>query len=185
MNLIDLEIARHDWRNMPCGCGDSAEHLPGDLLRLAERGPAQGPVETGLEEHVWSVRGLWDPAPAVTAVALAALADETPPHARLLYLDVLHCMVAGDGTHPEAARPDLDLPALCGDLAAEGTWLLYREVMTYRNPGQAGSAFEILTAIGTDRDRLERLREAAAGWLPVCCRTGLCDDWSDADDDLG
>ncbi|MFE7414824.1 hypothetical protein [Streptomyces laurentii] len=176
MNLVDLEIARHDWRNIPCGCGESAEHLPADLRRLTEPGPAQGPIETGLEDHAWSVRGLWDPAPAVTSVVLAALADERTPYARLPCLDVLHRMVAADGTHPQAARPDLDLPALCRDLAVGGTWLLYREVMTFQDPGQAGAAFEILTVIETDRDRLERLREAAAGWLPVCCRTGLCDD---------
>lgn len=48
--------------------------------------------------------------------------------------------------------------------------------MSNRSLGAAGTAFEILTVVEPDRVRLQRVREAAADWLPVCCRTGLCDD---------
>lgn len=168
-----MEIAGHDWAGMLCGCGDSAEHLAQDLLRLAGRGPWQEPQHVSFEEHVWSPVVLWEPAPAVTSVALAALADDLAPKAREWFLDLLQCMVAGDGTDLESARRGLDLPELCQDLAVQGVWLLYREVMSSRSPGPA---FEILTVVEPDRARLQHVREIAAERLPVCCRTGLCDD---------
>ncbi|MFJ3902899.1 hypothetical protein [Streptomyces sp. NPDC090025] len=167
MNLIEREIARQDWQSMRCGCGDTAEHLAGDLRQLAGRGPEQRPVHVSLEEHVWSPATLWEPAPAVTSVALAALADELAPLARGWFLELLQRMVAGE--HTERAEH-------CQAIAAQGIWLLYEEVMSRRSPADAGDAFEILTVIEPDRARLQRVREIAAEWLPVCCRTGLCDD---------
>ena len=176
MGLIEREIAGQDWKGMLCGCGSSAEHVALDLLRLAGRGPWQEPSHVSLEAHVWSPVVLWEPAPAVTSVALAALADEVAPTVRDWFLDLLQCMVAGEGTDGESARRGLDLPELCRDLAALGLWLLYEEVMSNRSLGAAGTAFEILTVVEPDRARLQRVREIAADWLPVCCRTGLCDD---------
>lgn len=176
MGLIEMEIAGQDWKGMLCGCGRSAEHVALDLLRLAGRGPLQEPSHVSLEEHVWSPAALWEPAPAVTAVALAALADEVAPTVRGWFLDLLQRMVAGEGTDWESARRGLDLPDLCQNLAAQGLWLLYEEVMSNRSLGAVGSAFEILTVVEPDRARLQRVREVAADWLPVCCRTGLCDD---------
>ncbi|MFE2500003.1 hypothetical protein [Streptomyces scopuliridis] len=177
MGLIEMEIAGQDWKGMLCGCGSSAEHLAQDLLRLAGRGPLQEPSHVSLETHVWSPLVLWEPAPAVTSVALAALADEVAPIAREWFLHLLQCMVAGEGTDWESARRGgLDLPELCRDLAVQGLWLLYEEVMSNRSLGAAGTAFEILTVVEPDRARLQRVREIAADWLPPCCRTGLCDD---------
>ncbi|MFF4923542.1 hypothetical protein ACFY4B_23410 [Kitasatospora sp. NPDC001261] len=84
--------------------------------------------------------------------------------------------LAGEGTDAESARRGLDLPELCRNVAAQGLWLLYGEVMANRSLVGAGTAFEILTVVEPDRARLHRVRELAADWLPVCCRTGLCDD---------
>ncbi|MEE1816959.1 hypothetical protein PUR59_18305 [Streptomyces sp. SP18ES09] len=176
MRLIEMEIARQGWKNMLCGCGHSAEHLAGDLLRLAGRGPEQRSIHVSLEGHVWSSAVLWEPAPAVTSVALAALADETAPLARSRFLDLLQFVLAGEGTGWGPARKGLDLPELCRALGAQGLWLLYEEVMANRSPGAAGTAFEILTVIEPDRARLQRVRRIAAAWLPECCRTGRCDD---------
>ncbi|MFE2871006.1 hypothetical protein [Embleya sp. NPDC059259] len=54
--------------------------------------------------------------------------------------------------------------------------------MSNRSIGAAGTAFEILAVVETDRARLHRVREIAADRLPVCCRTGLCvDDGPQAD----
>ncbi len=170
-----MEIARHDWKSMLCGCGDSAEHLARDLLQLAGRGPLQRPSHVSFDEHVWSPVILWEPAPAVTSVALAALADDVAPTAREWFLDLLQRMVAGEGTDWESARRGLDLPELCRGLAVQGLWLLYGEVMSNRSL-QVGIAFEILSVVEPDRARLRHVREAAADWLPVCCRTGMCDD---------
>lgn len=161
---------------MLCGCGGSAEHLAWDLLELAGSGSRQKPSIVSLEEHAWSPVVLWEPAPAVTSVALAALADDLAPTAREWFLDLLQHMVAGEGTDRESARRGLDLPEVCRDLAGQGLWLLYEEVMSNRSLGAAGTAFEILTVVEPDRARLQRVREIAGDWLPVCCRTGLCDD---------
>ncbi|MER6978793.1 hypothetical protein [Streptomyces carpinensis] len=176
MRLVETEIARHDWKSMLCGCAGSAEHLARDLLRLAGRGSGQEPSHVSLEEHVWSPVVLWEPAPAVTSVALAVLADDVAPAARQWFLDLLQCVVAGEGTDGESARRGLDLPELCRGLALQGLRLLYEEVMSNRAPGTVSAAFEILTVVEPDRARLQRVREIAADWLPVCCRTGLCDD---------
>ncbi|MEU1232297.1 hypothetical protein [Streptomyces sp. NPDC005828] len=167
MRLIEMEIARQDWKGMLCGCGNTAEHLAEYLLQLAGHGPEQRPIHVSFEGHVWSPAALWEPAPAVTSVALAALADDVAPTSRGWFLELLHCMVAGEGT---------ELPEHCRALATQGIWLLYEEVMSNRSPGAAGDAFEILTVVEPDRARLQRVREIAAAWLPVCCRTGLCDD---------
>ncbi|MBK3644765.1 hypothetical protein [Streptomyces sp. MBT33] len=175
MRLVEMEIARQDWAATLCGCGGSAEHLAGDLLQLAGGGSLHEPCHVSLEDHVWSAVVLWEPAPAVTSVALAALADDVAPTAREWFLDLLQHLVVGEGTDGESARRGLDLPELCRDLAVHGIWLLYEEVMSNQSFG-AGIAFEILTVVEPDRARLQRLREIAATWLPVCCRTGLCDD---------
>ncbi|MFJ2898171.1 hypothetical protein ACIO87_25175 [Streptomyces sp. NPDC087218] len=178
MRLVEMEIARHDWGGMRCGCGGPAEHLARDLRRLAGGGAGQEPGDVDLEEHVWSSVVLWEPASAVASVALAALADDdVVPPARERFLDLLHHLVAGEGTDGESARRGLDLPELCRGVALQGIWLLYGEVMSNnRPPGTAGAAFEILTVVEPDRTRLQRVREVAADRLPVCCRTGLCDE---------
>lgn len=176
MRLVETEIARQVWKGMSCGCGDSAEHLAGDLLQLAGGRFRQEPSHVGFEGHVWSPAVLWEPAPAVTAVALAALADDVPATAREWFLDLLQRMVAGEATDHASARRGLDLPELCRDLAVRGLWLLYEEVMSNRSSGSAGTAFEILTVVEPDRVRLQHVREIAADWLPLCCRTGQCDD---------
>ncbi|MGW3178845.1 hypothetical protein ACWDD9_06250 [Kitasatospora sp. NPDC001119] len=176
MRLVETETARQDWKGMLCGCGGSAEHLARDLLRLAGGGSGAEPGQVDLEWHVWSPVVLWEPAPAVASVALAALADDVAPAARARFLQLLQCLVAGEGTDAESARRGLDLPGLCRNVAAQGLWLLYGEVMANRSLVGAGTAFEILTVVEPDRARLHRVRELAADWLPVCCRTGLCDD---------
>lgn len=176
MRPVEREIARQDWKSMRCGCGGSAEHLARDMLALAGRGHRQEPGHAGFEGHVWSPVVLWEPAPAVTSVALAALADDVAPTVREWFLDLLQHLVAGEGTDRESARRGLDLPELCRGLAVQDLRLLYEEVMSNRSPGAAGAAFEILTVVEPDRARLQRVREIAADWLPVCCRTGLCDD---------
>ncbi|OPC78039.1 hypothetical protein B4N89_38140 [Embleya scabrispora] len=176
MGLVEMETARYDWKAMSCGCGDTAEHLAPDLLRLAGADPGREPRPVDFEEHVWSPVVLWEPAPAVTSVALAALADDVAPTAREWFLDLLQHMVAGEGTDLASARRGLDLPESCREAVEQGLWLLYREVLSNPSVGAAGAAFEILAVVEADRVRLRRVREIAAERLPVCCRAGLCDD---------
>ncbi|WP_377273444.1 hypothetical protein [Peterkaempfera sp. SMS 1(5)a] len=182
MRLIEMEIARRDWQRMICGCGKHAGHLAENLLRLAGHGPSPEPSHVSFEEHVWSPVGLREPAPVVASVALAALAGDMDLAARQWFLDLLHSLVAGEGTDWVSAGRGLDLPKMCQDVAVQGMWLLYEEVMSNRSVNTAGTAFEILTVVEPDRDRLQRVREIAAAWLPVCCRTGLCDEDFDRSD---
>ena len=179
MGLAQLEIALQDWAGTPCGCGRSAGHVAEDLLWVAQ-GQARSAVGA-LEGHAWSVPVLFLPAPAVTSVALAALADDLPPEARDQFLDLLQHMVAGDGTDFKGAARGLDLPALCRDIAAQGLWLLYREVASGRSVPAAGTAFEILSVVETNRARLQGVRDNAGELLPWHCRSGFCDDEWPAD----
>ncbi|MFI9325474.1 hypothetical protein ACIGXI_37650 [Kitasatospora aureofaciens] len=135
-----------------------------------------------LDDSGATVQALRGPAPAVASVALAALADDLALQPREWFLDLLHRLVAGDGTDHESARRGLDLPTICEGIAAQGIWLLHQEVMANRSLPAAGTAFEILTVIEPDRARLQALRELAADWLPECCRTGQCDDEPTASD---
>jgi hypothetical protein len=178
MRLVEPEIALMNWAGMRCGCGHSAEHVAEDLLRAA-RGQARG-IAGALDGHVWSAPVLFLPAPAVTRVALAALADDLSPGTRNDFLDLLQCMVAGDGTDFEAAAQQLDLPELCREIATQGLWLLYAEVVSGRSLSAAGTAFEILTVVEANRQRLHGVRDSAGELLPWHCRSGFCDDdWRD------
>ncbi|MEU8774370.1 hypothetical protein [Streptomyces sp. NPDC048606] len=177
MRQVEDEIARQDWKGMRCGCGRSAAHIARELLRITAGGARDEATSRDFEQHVWSPVVLYEPAPAVTSVLLAALAAEPAPDTRFRLLDLLQSLVTGEGTDPDSARRGLDLPELCRERAARGIELLHREVLSNRSPGAAGAAFEILTVLDPDRARLRDLRETAADWLPVCCRTGLCHDW--------
>jgi hypothetical protein len=179
MRLVQLEIAMLDWAGTPCGCGRSAGHVADDLLRVAQ-GLTHG-IRSALDGHAWSAPVLFLPAPAVTSVALAALADDIPPAARIEFLDLLLCMVAGDGTDFEGAARGLDLPALCRDIATRGLWLLYEEVASGRSVPAAGTAFEILTVVEANRKRLHEVRESLGELLPSYCRSGSWDDEWPAD----
>ena len=174
MRLVELEIALRNWADMPCGCGRSAEHTAMNLLHAAQ-GATRGLVGA-LEGHVWSVPALFASAPAVTAVCLAALSDDLPSQARSEFLDLLLCLVAGDGTDFGPAADGLDLSRLCQQTAGHGLWLLYEEVASGRSVEAAGTAFEILTVVETDRERLRRVRDHAGDLLPWHCHNGLCDE---------
>lgn len=174
MKLVELEIAQWDWAGMGCGCGRSAEHVAELLLKVA-RGQSRE-IAGALDGHVWSSPTLFGPAPAVTSVALAALADNVPLQARAQFLDLVQLMVSGEGTDFGPAAQGLDLPELCRKITARGQWLLYGEVVSGRSVTEAGTAFEILTVVEENRGRLQALREQAGELLPLCCQTGLCAD---------
>ena len=174
MRLVKPEIALQDWAGTPCGCGRSAGHVAEDLLQVAQ-GQARGAV-SALEGHAWSPPSLFLPAPAVASVAVAALADDIAPGARDEFLDLLLHMVAGEATCPAGAVRGLDLPALCTDIATRGLWLLYGEVASGRSVWAAGTAFDILTVVETNRARLLGVRDNAGELLPWDCRSGFNDD---------
>jgi hypothetical protein len=174
MELVDLEISRHAWGDIPCGCGQSADHV-GDLLRRASQGAVED-LAAATDYHVWSSPVLYSPAPAATEVALAALADDLSQQACEQFLELLSVLVGGEGTDHEAAAAGLDLPELCGQIASRGMRLLYRELSLARSFGAVRLAFELLVALEPDRGRLQQAQVALAEALPWDLRAGLLND---------
>ena len=170
MKLVELEISLQAWQSMPCGCGHSAGHLAGDLLRLA-RGQSDISASDALEDHVWTPPTLYSPAPAVTSVVLAVLAETTSPTIRDQFLELLLRLVGGEGSDADSRARGLDLAEVCREAASPGTWLLYSEVLSGRSVNAAGNAFEVLWIVESDRPRVQGVREAAADLLPWHCRT--------------
>lgn len=170
MKLVELEISLQAWQSMSCGCGHSAGHLAGDLLRLA-RGQCDLSASDALENHVWTPPTLYSPAPAVTSVALAVLAEATSPTIRDQFLELLLRMVAGEGSDADSRARGLGLAEVCRQAASPGAWLLYSEVSSGRCVNAAGNAFEVLWLVESDRPRVQGVRESAADLLPWRCRT--------------
>lgn len=161
MDVVEAEIAGQDWSSLRCGCGASARHLADDLLRLA-RAERTDDVECDvLGGHVMRPSVLLEPALPVVSVALAALADQTAPSVRFTFLEMLLLIVAGEGQAAELALQGRDLVEECRMAARSGIWLLYSEVFSGRSVGSASYAYEILTLIDEDEDRVSRFRVAA------------------------
>lgn len=167
MEIVELEIAGHDWKSLRCGCGRSAAHLAGDLLKLARAQSDSDVDRVALDDHVMVPPGLLvEPALPVVSVALAALADETSPAARFTFLKTLLVLAGGgEGQTFELDRQGRDLPAECAAAAESGIWLLYREVFSGLTMGAVSYAYEILTLIDADEERLDRVRVAAGARL--------------------
>jgi hypothetical protein len=170
MGLVELEISLKAWEGLPCGCGHSAGHLAEDLLRLT-RGQTDISARDALENHVWIPATLYSPAPAVTSVALAVLAEGASSPIRDQFLELLLALVGGDGSDANSRARGLDLAEVCREVASPGAWLLYAEVLSGRSVSAAGNAFEVLWLVDSDRQRLQGVRVTAADLLPWYCRT--------------
>ncbi|OJF09812.1 hypothetical protein [Couchioplanes caeruleus] len=160
MELVDMEISRYHWAGMRCGCRRSAEHLAGDLRRVAGARTQAEVDEVRLEGHVVQV-GAYDPALAVTSVVLAALADDVSPVARACLTDLLLGILSADGQSLELAAEGRDMVFECQEAARRGTWTLYAEIMSGRDIDAANNSFECLVVIDEDEDRLSRIRQLA------------------------
>ncbi|GII88354.1 hypothetical protein Ssi03_63440 [Sphaerisporangium siamense] len=165
MNLVKLEIERHRWDEMQCGCDRSAAHVATDLLRLAQGGERGFDVET-LDGHVYISSVLFEPSVPTVSVALAALADDISPDARQGFLEVLLYLVAGEGQSIKAEAEGRDLIDECIHAARSGIWLLYSEMFSGRSVDAAGYAYDVLTQVDDDDDRVRRAQAAAADLLP-------------------
>jgi hypothetical protein len=166
VELVELEIARHDWAALPCGCGRSAAHVAADLSRMARAtAPEDADIEL-LSGHVFIPSVLYEPAVPAVSVALAALADDVAPPAREGFLELLLMLSSGEGQDTDAAARGRDLPAECIAAIRPGVWLLYSEVFSASSVGAAGHAYETLTLVETDADRLARVQTAAGDRLP-------------------
>jgi hypothetical protein len=162
MQAVRIEIDRHDWDAMRCGCGHSAAHLPAALLRLITVRAEGEATLADIDDHVMIQSNLMDPAPAATAVALAALADPgiTTPVARTASLELLLDVSAGDTVQQEA----------CEALIRGGIWILSRELATHPSTTARGHAYETLSNLGTEQDRLAAFHRMIRNHLPAHLR---------------
>jgi hypothetical protein len=96
------------------------------------------------------------------SVALAALAGDISDAARHAFLELLLNLAAGEGTALDPALAGRDLVEECRAAIRNGLWILYAEMMHPVSVDAASNAFETLSLVEEDQDRLDRVREAAA-----------------------
>lgn len=166
MKLVELEIARHDWPGEHCACGRSAEHVAEDLRRLAGAEESSGLGTEVFEGHVFVSSFVHEPAVPVVSVALAALADDVSDYARTKFLELLLFLLGDDGQSERAAEEGRNLAAECAAAAEPGIWLLYSEVFSGRSVDSAAYAYETLSLLEKNEDRLELAKAAAGELLP-------------------
>jgi hypothetical protein len=167
VELVELEVGRHDWGALRCGCQKRADHLATMLVELARAQTTEEANHYPIEDHVLSAVYLTAPAILVASVALAALSQQIPDAARVRFSQILLVLAAGEGTAVDPALAGRDMVAECHSAIRNGLWTLYAEVMHPTNVDSANNAFETLSIVEADEDRLERVRAAAAdhlGW---------------------
>lgn len=166
MELVELEIGRHDWAAMRCGCRRSAAHLADDLAALA-----RGADDLDLSDHVVAPGEiLVEPSLPTLSVSLAAITAGVTGGARdAFFLLVLY--LVGDNGRAFGVFDGRDPVAECRESARTALWAFYAEVLTGRP--SAAHAFEILTILEQDadgRDRVLRLQAVAGERLPWALR---------------
>lgn len=137
MGFLELEIERHEWSQLRCGCGHHAGHVADDLRWLAHGGDGEQRLDTDrLDGHVFMPSILCEPAVPTMRVALAALADAVPLPVRRVFSGLVLALAAGEGQTYEAARDGRDLTRECILAAQEGIWLLCAEAPSTRPFGE-------------------------------------------------
>ncbi|MCF3106954.1 hypothetical protein IPZ58_36145 [Streptomyces roseoverticillatus] len=162
MQAVRIELDRHDWAALRCGCGKSASHLPNAVLRLIASQTPEDASLAGIDGHVMIQSNLMDPAPAVTAVVLAALAHPilTTPVARTAMLQLLLHVSAGDTTQQVE----------CAELIRGAIWILYRELTTHPSIDARAHAYETLSNTETEPERLSAFHHTLRDHLPADLR---------------
>jgi hypothetical protein len=150
--LAELELARWDWSRLRQATGP-ATHVPGSI-----RGMLRSTTPDELDEHYWELENhvviqgrLFQAAPPVVSVVMAALTCSTRPSwVRIGLLDLLFQLVIGTSHENEIANGSHLLGATCKKAARHGIWVLYRELIE----GERDAARDILDQVEEDRDRL-------------------------------
>ncbi|CAM5420059.1 hypothetical protein [Streptomyces aurantiogriseus] len=151
-----LELRRHDWSALRCGCGQSGAHLTETFTRLLSARSAQEMTGHTLENHLEVQSMLFEVAPHAVPVMLTALGEDLHDSVRGHFLGMLEYLVTGESHQSEtdAGRPGLEEE--CVAAVREGIWALYTEAVS----GDAEAAFDILEFVDGDEDRLEYYRQA-------------------------
>ncbi|MFD0227990.1 hypothetical protein ACWGPD_06530 [Streptomyces hirsutus] len=158
MDAMDMELSLYDWSTLPCRRCRSAEHVPGELLRMAR---AQTPEEAkprNIEFHVLQENWVTETAVPVARVLMAGLTDRSvSPDARRHFLDLLWSFVIVD---------DEDIAEACLEAVRAGVWSLYEEVLSGRSRDSALFAYWLVKEVETAPARVERLLQVARHLLP-------------------
>jgi hypothetical protein len=156
MRASILELRRHDWSALRCGCGQSGGHLTEVFSRLLDARSTHETIGHTLENHLEVQSMLFEVAPHAVPVMLTALGEDLHDSVRAHFLGMLEYLVTGEShrSEIEAGRPDLD--EQCAAAAREGILVLYAEAVS----GDAEAAFDILEFVDEDEDRLEYYRQA-------------------------
>ncbi|MFE0330022.1 hypothetical protein ACFW08_25160 [Streptomyces sp. NPDC058960] len=161
MRASILELRRHDWSALRCGCGQSGAHLAESFSRLLEARSRQETIGHTLENHLEVQSMLFEVAPHAVPVMLTALGEDLHDSVRGHFLGMLEFLVTGEShrSEVEAGRPDLEEE--CVAAVREGILVLYAEAVS----GDAEAVFDILEFVDEDADRLEYYRSALAEGL--------------------
>ncbi|WP_435599720.1 hypothetical protein [Streptomyces sp. C10-9-1] len=158
MDAMELELSLYDWSALPCHSCTSAEHVPGELLRMARARTLEEASPRDIEFHVIQDSWATKTAVPVARALMAGLADRSVPlAARHHFLDLLSSFVVAD---------DDDIAEACKDAVRAGIWSLYEEVLSGRSQDTALFAYWLLLEAETTSARRERLLHVARHLLP-------------------
>jgi hypothetical protein len=156
-----LELARSDWSELRCGCGQTAAHVPETFRRLLEADSPEDAIGFRLDGHLEVQSMLFEAAVPAVPVILAALTEELSLFARNHLLVTLLHMVSGESHVSEVRLGKGDLAGQCYTKAREGLWVIYREAVS----GDVENALDIIEMIEEDESRFEYFRDALQGRL--------------------
>lgn len=165
MNNLILEISRHTWEQMQCGCNRSAEHIPRDFLD-AIRGPLPERIGEGwADNHAYIQSNLMQPAAATASIVAAAIAEpEVPVQWRPQLLAVLANLVQGEQD---------DISENCKQSVRGCSENLFEEIAAGRSIMAAGYAFELLMDYPDLKERLHFYQVKARENLPADLRAEI------------
>jgi hypothetical protein len=146
--LAGRQLALARWSGLRCG-GGSFYPVEEDLrmLLLVDDDVVDNAIQR-LENSVVSQGHLFECAPAVVSVIVAAVADGTVPLANLApALDLLGRILAGYSAPSEAAVGRVDLRERCHEEALRGYWALMRVACARDAFNAWGLAIDILAVL--------------------------------------
>lgn len=154
-----IELGRHDWASLRCGCGETGAHLPFSFTALIGADSLEETVGYTLDGHLEQQSMLFQVAPHAVPVILAALAEELPQFVRSHFLEMLWYLVAGESHASEVDAGLGDLEIECRAAVGEGIWLIYKEASS----GDSETALDILEFADPDSVRFSQFRSVVTG----------------------
>jgi len=122
---------------------------------LFGEGKAAGDAYMRLENLVVAQGNLFQCAPAVTSVVVAAIVDEAVPEKSLaMVLDLLGRIVGGEADPSEVDAGNGDLSAQCQAEALRGYWSIVRIALSSDPFGAHEVAADVLAVLDEPRSRL-------------------------------